>query len=50
MTGWRLSLRAGVRSVPFESYVIYYRVKSPGVHILRVWGGRQKSERLKREL
>lgn len=36
----RDDIRPGLRCLPFESYIIYYRVKSPGVHILRIWGGR----------
>ena len=33
----------GVRSFPFGSYVIYYRIRTPGVEIVRVLhGGREQ--------
>jgi toxin ParE1/3/4 len=42
----RDELRPGVRSVPIEAYVIYYRVTKGVVRVLRVWGGRQNPKRL----
>lgn len=43
-------IRPGLRSVPLEDYVIYYRLTSPGVRIVRVWDGRQNPNRLAKEI
>jgi toxin ParE1/3/4 len=46
----RDDVRPGLRSVAIESYLIFYRVSSPGVRIIRIWHGRQDPSRLKSEL
>jgi len=40
----------GLRTIPIERYLICYRIASPGVRIVRIWGAMQDPRRLKKEL